>query len=169
MPQEPERVDVIQGQSSEVLTVRWNVPANFDRFDLEHYKIQVLSFERDEGDVLNVTSPNLEYPFGLVMNSSLPQPGWNNLSVSAISKCSQQGPEATATIISPNPNLNSPMPLNVSAADSFNSTTTYTAITTTRAGSSGNACNIVCCDCLFTVCVSTYIYLFQVVGSFRPH
>ena len=104
-PQKPENVNIhpVRGQSSRVLTVQWNAPTNFDRFDLDYYKIQVLSLEQDEGDVLNVTSPNLEYPFGLVLNPPFPlhELTQNNLTVSAVSKCSQQGPEALATISIP--------------------------------------------------------------------
>ena len=100
------------------LTVQWEAPANIDKFDLEHYTIQVLSSEVGKGYELNVTGSELEYPFGLIMNTSSPQYELNNLTVSAVCKCSQQGPEASATVSTPNVN-----PMGVS----FDSTTTAVA------------------------------------------
>ena len=80
------------------LTVRWAAPANSDKFDLEHYTIQALSSKVDKRYELNVTSSELEYPFGLIMSTSesFPQYKSSNLTVSAVSRCSLQGSEASA-------------------------------------------------------------------------
>ena len=120
------------------LTVQWDAPANNDKFDLEYYTIQVLSSEVGnlKGRTLNVTGSELEYPFGLIMNSSFPQYELSNLTVSAVSKCSHQGPEASATITSLNLGLNTPMDVNNSTVtDNFKFTTTVV-----KPGSNGNAC-----------------------------
>ena len=152
-PRQPENVTVASHlvQLSQVpysLTVRWDAPANIDKFDLEHYTIQALSSEVGKGYYeLNVTGSELEYPFGLIMNTSFPQYELNNLRVSAVSKCSQQGPEASATVPTPNVNPNNPMDISV---DNFVSTTT-----TVTFDSNGNACIImVYCDCHLTTIVS---------------
>ena len=76
------------------LTVQWESPANSDKFDLDHYTIQALSSVVDKRYELNVTGSKLEYPFGLIMNTSILQHELSNLSVSAVSRCSQKGVEA---------------------------------------------------------------------------
>ena len=88
------------------LTVRWDAPANIDKFDLEHYVIRALSSEVDKRYELNVTGSELEYPFGLIMNASFPQYVLSNLTVSAVSRCSLQGSEASANFptLDVNPN-----------------------------------------------------------------
>ena len=129
IPSEPENVTVkgYRDQPSKApysLTVQWDTPANIDKFDLEYYKIQVLPFRVGESYVLNVTSPKLEYPFGLIMNStSLTQHGLNNLTVSAVSKCSQQGPAASSLILYDEDNIM------LSASPDYSSPSTTTTVT----------------------------------------
>ena len=107
-------------KASYSLTVQWDAPANIDKFDLEYYKIQVLQFRVGGSYVLNVTSPELEYPFGLIMNStSLTQHELNNLTVSAVSKCSQQGPAVSSVIPYDEDNMQS-------ASEDYSSPTTTT-------------------------------------------
>ena len=113
------------------LTVQWDAPANIKKFDLEHYTIQALSSEVGKGYALNVTGSELEYPFGLIMNTSFPQYELSNLTVSTVSKCSQQGPEASATTTSMNLSSNTPMDVN-NSTDNFKFTTT-----TVKPGSNG--------------------------------
>ena len=76
----------------------------------------MLSSEDGKEYELNVTGSELEYPFGVIMNTSLAQYESSNynLMVSAASKCSQQGPEASAATITvptytPNVTTNNPM------------------------------------------------------------
>ena len=104
--------------------MHWNAPSNIDKFDLEHYTIEAvpLSSKVGKGYTLNVTGSELEYPFGLIINSSS-QPRLNNLTVSAISKCSQQGPKASATIAVTQLTLSQNNPVNAST-ENFNFTTT---------------------------------------------
>ena len=84
------------------LALQWDAPANIDNFDIEYYTIQVLSSVESDGKEyeLNVTGSELEYPFGVIMNSNTSSAQYEssnyNLTVSAVSKCSQQGPEASA-------------------------------------------------------------------------
>ena len=117
------------------LTLRWDAPANIEKFDLDHYTVQALSSEVSKVYALNVTGSELEYPFGLIMNSSLPQYELNNLTVSAVSKCSQQGPEASVTITSLNRSSKTPMDVN-NSMDNFKFTTTAVI----KPGSNGNTC-----------------------------
>ena len=131
------------------LTVQWDAPANIDKFDLEHYTIQALSSE--EGYVLNVTGSELEYPFGVIMNTLLAEHELSNLTVSAVSKCSQQGPEASAAVTVPTPKvINNPRPMDI-----FDSAITF--------DSNGNEFIIMLnFDCLFLSnysCTSFCIFL----------
>jgi hypothetical protein len=114
--------------------LRWDAPANIDKLDLEHYTIQVLSSEEGEEYELNVTGSELEYPFGVILNTSLAQyESTSNLTVSAVSKCSQQGPEASARVTA-NVNTNNAMKDCIfDSAITFysNSNTLYTIIALT--------------------------------------
>ena len=101
------------------LTVRWDAPANSDKFDLEHYTIQALSSETDKKYELNVTGSKLEYPFGLITNTSVLQNELSNLSVSAVSRCFQKGLETSTTL--PSQNVG-PRPVDVSIDNSVGST-----------------------------------------------
>ena len=117
-PREPVNVTVSMhpDQSLRIpysLTVQWAAPANSDKFDLEHYTIQALSSEVDKRYELNVTGSELEYPFGLIMSTSesFPQYKLSNLTVSAVSRCSLQGSEASADFpilknVNPDDNVN---------------------------------------------------------------
>ena len=83
-------------QTSYPVSLRWDAPDNINKFDLEHFRIQVFSSDLEKEYVLNVTSTELKYPFGL--NSSVLQSSLN-LIVSAVSKCSQQGPPSLPAIV----------------------------------------------------------------------
>ena len=84
--------------SDHLLTsLQWVAPDNIDTFDLEHFQIHLVSSsEVGEEYTLNMTSTEVGYPFGL--SSSMLQYDLN-LTVSAVSKCSQQGPTSTPVII----------------------------------------------------------------------
>ena len=117
-PRQPQNFAVAIHPDHHSLALRWDAPANIDKFDIEYYTIRVLSSEESDGKEyeLNVTGSELEYPFGVIMNTSLAQYESSNynLTVSAASKCSQQGPEASAATITvptytPNVTTNNPM------------------------------------------------------------
>ncbi len=110
-PRQPLNFTVAMHPDHHSLTLRWDAPANINRFDLEHYTIQVLSSEEGQRYQLNVTGSELEYPFGVIMNTSITRYGSSNLAVSAVSKCSQQGSEASATVTVPTPNININVPM----------------------------------------------------------
>lgn len=110
--------------------MQWDAPANIDNFDLEHYTIQAPSSEVGKEYQLNVTGSELQYPFGMIMNTSLPRE-WSNLTVSAVSRCSQQGPEASATL--PTPTVDQDI-----TAHTDNSQ--FTTLTVTESGTNGTAC-----------------------------
>ena len=103
------------------LTVQWESPANSDKFDLDHYTIQALSSVVDKRYELNVTGSKLEYPFGRIMNASILQHELSNLSVSAVSRCSQKGLEASTTLSTQNVG---PGPMDVSTDSSVGSNST---------------------------------------------
>lgn len=120
-PRQPLNLTVAIHPDHHSLTLQWDAPANIDKFDIEHYTIQALSSENGYYE-LNVTGSELEYPFGVIMNNSLAQYESSNLTVSAISKCSQQGSEASAATITvlTNVHTNNPM-YGASAIILFNS------------------------------------------------
>ena len=116
-PRQPLNLTVAIHPDHYSLTLQWDAPANIHKFDIEHYTIQALSSEN--GYELNVTGSELEYPFGVIMNTSLAQYELSNLTVSAVSKCSQQGPEASAATITVLTNVHTNNPMDgTSAADS---------------------------------------------------
>ena len=96
MPNVPRNLEVSALNSSQEslspLTLRWEEPDNMDNFDLNYYTIHLLSQTQDviQEYTLNVTSPRLEFPFGLLLSDH----DFVNVSVSAISKCSQKGPQS---------------------------------------------------------------------------
>ena len=98
-PSEPRNVVTVLNSHNHLLTsLRWDAPDNIDRFDLEYFQIQLITLsEPAEEYILNVTSTEVGYPFGLSSSILLHD---LNLTVSAVSKCSQQGATSTPVIIS---------------------------------------------------------------------
>lgn len=74
-------------------SVRWDVPDNIDRFDLEYFKVQAFIAEPGTGYFLNRTSTELEYQFNF-----LPLQSDVHITVTAVSKCSQQGPRSLQVV-----------------------------------------------------------------------
>lgn len=120
MPNVPTNVEVNPvmphtSQLSYPLALRWDAPDNSNKFDLEYFRIQVSSPKQREEYILNVTSTELEYPFGL--NSSILQSGLN-ITVSAVSKCLQKGSASTPVII---PEIDTKLTLNTPADHQYKS------------------------------------------------
>ena len=96
VPNVPRNLEVSPLNSSQEslspLTLRWEEPENMDNFDLDYYTIHLLSQTQDviQEYTLNVTSPKLELPFGLLLSDH----DLVNISISAVSKCSQEGPQS---------------------------------------------------------------------------
>ena len=85
----PEQDSVEQQKcatSNVTLAIVWEEPDNIERFDLVHYKINALVFDVESGSLynLNGTSIQPEYHIRVPYSSSV------NISISAVSKCSQQ-------------------------------------------------------------------------------
>ena len=96
VPNVPRNLEVsplnLSQESLSSLTLRWEEPENMENFDLDYYTIRLLSQTQDvvQEYTLNVTSPRLEFPFGLLLGNGESV----NISVSAVSKCSQKGPRS---------------------------------------------------------------------------
>ena len=73
------------------LSVRWDPPDNSENFDLEHFKVHALSEYNNR--YINGTTTELGYRFN---SDIIPPFGTVHISVSAVSKCSQQGLRSSA-------------------------------------------------------------------------
>ena len=69
--------------------VRWEAPDNSERFDLEYFKIYLLS-EQENSYIANGTSTKLEYYFNLD-NVIILQQSNVHIIVTTVNKCSQEG------------------------------------------------------------------------------
>ena len=96
IPNRPLNVQVVRnrGQLStsvppgfNTFSVRWEAPDNSERFDLEYFKVYVLS-EQGNSYIANGTSTKLEYYFDLNM---IPQQNNVYIIVTTVNKCSQEG------------------------------------------------------------------------------
>ena len=82
------------------LSVRWDVPDNSEKFDLEEFKVHTFSTlsEQQSRCIVNETTAKLEYfisdiiPPQMIMNVNI------TVTVTAISKCSQQGVRSHAVV-----------------------------------------------------------------------
>ena len=106
MPNAPGRARVNHFNSRQqsyhsLIHIEWNAPDNINEFDLDHYKIQISSSKQGVTMeyALNVSSTTVEYPFGLQVNSTILQSGSVNAIISAVTKCSQQGPSSAPVVI----------------------------------------------------------------------
>ena len=89
-------------QSCYSLVIQWNEPDNINEFDLDYYNIKMSSSKDGVAMeyALNVSSTTVEYPFELQVNSTILQSATVNMTLSAVTKCLQQGPSsAPLTII----------------------------------------------------------------------
>ena len=68
--------------------MRWEAPDNSEKFDLEYYKVYILS-EQENSYIANGTSTALEYQFNL--DNMIPLRSNVHIIVTAVSKCSQEG------------------------------------------------------------------------------
>ena len=96
-PNKPLNVQVSREQlhvypESYTLSVRWDPPDNSDKLDLEHFKVLALS-EHNNRYIANGTTTELGYRFN---SDIIPLIGNVHISVSVVSKCSQQGLRSSA-------------------------------------------------------------------------
>ena len=94
VPRRPLNVQISQVQLSthlgtNAVSVLWDAPYNSEKFDLEHFKVNVLS---DQVYIENGTTTELEYRF----NPIIPPQSSIQIVVTAISKCSQEGHRSLA-------------------------------------------------------------------------
>ena len=106
MPHIPGNVQVLPYTSFQILqtpfSVHWSAPDNIHRFDLDYYQVKVTTLATSQENpreyYLNTTSTVVEYPFGLLLNSTILRSRSVNMAVSAVSRCSQQGPPSNHVI-----------------------------------------------------------------------
>ena len=78
VPSAPRNVQVDRPDSSQQtnhpLSFQWEAPDNINKFDLDHYRIDispsVQETSNSPGHTLNITSSRLEYPFGLALTDT---------------------------------------------------------------------------------------------------
>ena len=101
-PTKPLTLNHNLSSSSQVLSVKWGAPNNIDRFDLDHYSVQVRIIipETDEEPYyFNGTTTELSYLFDLAPFVSRGSITIHSASITAISKCRQPSPVATALLM----------------------------------------------------------------------
>ena len=94
-----DRVQLSVHPEPYTFSVRWDVPDNSEKFDLEGFKVRAFAMlsEQESRCIVNETTIKLEYYF--ISDIIPPQMNINTtVTVTAISKCSQQGVRSHAVV-----------------------------------------------------------------------
>lgn len=128
MPSRPLNVQISRVQlftplGTSTASVLWDAPYNSEKFDLEHFKVNVLS---DQVYIENGTTTEYEYhinPDDIIVP---PQSNIIQIVVTAVSKCSQEGHRSRSLAVEWSEIINDAVPTNV--PDTVNNINTKTAI-----------------------------------------